>query len=152
MLPNISCHRVHKGIPIAEPWKGGMEREPDYCTYLYFIFSLILLALFWIFFLLFHLLSVRNLQPSFLLLLVLMLPICSWLCCHSLLCSPLLLLSCHAPPTHTIAVLLLPLALSPPLAGALLSYAPLAGTHVLLNSVAFIFSLAILAGPLTADH
>ena len=44
-------------------------------------------------------------------------------------------------------MLLLSLALSSPLAGA-----PLAGAHVPLNSVAFIFSLAILAGPLTADH
>jgi len=49
--------------------------------------------------------SVINLQPSFLLLLVLVLPISSWLCCHCLLCTILLLLSCHVPPTHTITTL-----------------------------------------------
>jgi len=96
--------------------------------------------------------SIRNLQPLFssccfgapyLLLIVLS---------FSLVLLTLLLLSCHVPPTDTIAVLLPPLALSSLLAGSLLSYAPLAGIPVFMNLVAFIFSLAILAGPLTADH
>ena len=86
-----------------------MEREPEYCTYMHFIFSG---SSYWhcseYSSSLFHLLSVRNLQPSFLLLLVLVVPISSD-CAVILSCAP----HCYSCPVMFLPLILLPCCFSP---------------------------------------